>query len=155
RVLAELRTSLAKQAALAGEVRSRAREQRRLAHRLMQAEEDTRRAVAKDLHDGPLQSLTLTFMQLDAALRPVDEGGPVDAERVGQAMSAVRSASEEIRAVVRALHPPLLAELGLVAALERHCNDSGRRAEREIIFRGAPTLPTVGGQAAIAVFRIL
>lgn len=155
RVLAELRSSLATQAALASEVRTRAREQRRLAHRLMKAEEDTRRAVAKDLHDGPLQSLTLTFMQLDAALRSVEEGGPVDPERVGQAMTAVRSASEEIRAVVRALRPPLLAELGLVAALERHCNESARRAERDVTFEGDSALPTLDGQASIAVFRIL
>ncbi|MCK9485819.1 MAG: sensor histidine kinase [Dehalococcoidia bacterium] len=129
--------------------------QRRLAHRLMEAEEDTRRSVAKDLHDGPLQALTLTFMQLDAAARGAEAGGPVDAHRVTDAMNAIRDAADDIRAVVRALHPPLLAELGLAAAVERHCRETAIRAGRDVLFEGASSLPPADTQSSIAVFRIL
>lgn len=155
RLVGELQRSERAQATLAAEVRIRAREQRRLAHRLMQAEEETRRAVAKDLHDGPLQTLTLTFMQLDAAGRMVEDGQPVDAESITRAMDAIREASDEIRGVVRALHPPLLAELGLAPAVERHCRESALRAGRDVRFQSNGAVPTLRSQSSIAVFRIL
>ncbi|MEX1022034.1 MAG: sensor histidine kinase [Dehalococcoidia bacterium] len=154
RLLRALQRSGRRRRSLATEVRSRAADQRLLAQRLMQAEEEVRRAVAKDLHDGPLQSLTLSFMQLDAALREAESGAPMDRDRVGGAMEAIRNASEEIRAAVRALHPPLLAELGLRAAVERHCREVALRTDREVRFDADEGIPDLGAQPSIALFRI-
>jgi signal transduction histidine kinase len=134
--------------------RAGARDQRRLSHRLMQAEEETRRAVAKDLHDGALQSLTLSFMQLDAAVRASEDGVNVDPDQVSGAMTAIKDAADEIRAVVRALQPPLLAELGLGPAVERYCRELTSRAHREIVVQRDPALPETPPEASIAIFRI-
>jgi signal transduction histidine kinase len=154
RMLRALQHGNRNQTALARDVRTRARDQRRLSHRLMRAEEETRRAVAKDLHDGALQSLTLSFMQLDAAVRSTDEGVMVDPAQVQNAMTAIREASDEIRAVVRALHPPLLAELGLGPAVERYCRELTQRANREILLQRDPQMPDLPPQTAITIFRI-
>lgn len=154
RMMRELQDGAKAQASMASRLRERSAQQRLLSQRLMQAEEDTRRAVAKDLHDGPLQALTLSFMRLDAASRNAD-AEPIDTQQVITAMAAIREASDEIRAVVRALHPPLLAELGLSAAVERHCHEMSTRTGRDIRFesevvRGAGP----GPDASIAAFRI-
>lgn len=154
RMMRELQDGAKAQASMASRLRERSAQQRLLSQRLMQAEEDTRRAVAKDLHDGPLQALTLSFMRLDAASRNA-EAEPIDTEQVITAMAAIREASDEIRAVVRALHPPLLAELGLSAAVERHCREMSTRTGRDIRFdsevvRGTGPHP----DASIAAFRI-
>lgn len=154
-LLGALRGSAEARTTLAEEVRSRAEEQQRLAHRLFLAEEETRRAVAKDLHDGPLQALTISFMQLDAALRASEAAGaPLDVARVDGAMSTIKEASADIRAVLRALHPPLLAELGLSAAIERHCNEMAALTRRTVTFKGAQQTPTIPPATAIALFRI-
>jgi len=155
RMMRELQDGAKAQASMASRLRERAAQQRLLAQRLMQAEEDTRRAVAKDLHDGPLQALTLSFMRLDAASRNAD-AEPIDAEDVASAMAAIKEASDEIRGVVRALHPPLLAELGLSAAVERQCREMSSRTGRDIRFdsevvRGSGPHPDI----AIAAFRIV
>jgi len=153
KMMRRLQAGVLAQAQMAAQLRDQSEQQRLLAHRLMQAEEETRRAIAKDLHDGPLQSLTLSFMSLDAASRG---DAPIDRDQVTNAMAAIREASDEIRAVVRALHPPLLAELGLAAAVERHCYELSKRTEREIRF----DRPSDGGGRAvhqdvgIAAFRI-
>ena len=153
RMMRTLQEGAQAQASLAARLREQSGQRRLLAHRLMRAEEDTRRAVAKDLHDGPLQSLTLSFMRLDAATR--GEGEPVNADEVASAMAAIREASEEIRSVVRALHPPLLAELGLASAVERHCLEMSRRTGREIEFaRDARNETPIDPDTAIATFRI-
>ncbi len=153
RMMSRLQHGAQSQAQMASQLREQTEQQRLLAHRLMQAEEDTRRAIAKDLHDGPLQSLTLSFMRLDASTR-ADE--TIDARQVSNAMAAIREASDEIRAVVRALHPPLLAELGLAAAVERHCHELTTRTGRDIQFdrpadRGGRALHQ---DVSIAAFRI-
>lgn len=153
RMLGALMRSNRDQTALARDERTGARDQRRLSHQLMRAEEETRRAVAKDLHDGALQSLTLSFMQLDAAVRSTD-GVSVDAAQVQDAMTAIRDASDEIRAVVRALHPPLLAELGLGPAVERYCRELTQRAQREVVLQRDQSLPELPPQVAITIFRI-
>lgn len=157
KMMRDLQNGARTQASLASRLREQSRQQRLLSQRLLLAEEDTRRAVAKDLHDGPLQSLTLSFMRLDAATRPstADEPPVVDAEQVAAAMAAIREASEEIRAVVRQLHPPLLAEMGLAAALERHCHERSSRTGRtvEMQLEADPEVrvePDIG----IAVFRV-
>ncbi|MGE3960365.1 MAG: sensor histidine kinase [Dehalococcoidia bacterium] len=154
RMMGELQEGARAQESLASRLRLRSAQQRRLSQRLMQAEEDTRRAVAKDLHDGPLQALTLSFMRLDAATRS-GAADTVDAEQVISAMSAIRDASDEIRAVVRALHPPLLAELGLAPAIERHCHETSTRTGRDIRFaRDIDATVSAGHDVAIAAFRI-
>ncbi len=153
RMMRTLQEGAQAQASLAARLREQSAQRRLLAHRLMRAEEDTRRAVAKDLHDGPLQSLTLSFMRLDAATR--GPGEPIDPEEISNAMAAIREASEEIRSVVRALHPPLLAELGLASAVERHCMEMSRRTGREIEFaREARDEAPIDPDTAIATFRI-
>lgn len=153
RMMRTLQDGTQAQALMASRLREESAQRRLLAHRLMQAEEDTRRAVAKDLHDGPLQSLTLSFMRLDAATR--GEGEPIDREQVATAMAAIREASEDIRAVVRALHPPLLAEFGLTSAIERHCVEMARRTGREITFTGEAHIDTpIDPDVGIAAFRI-
>lgn len=154
RMVDALQHSMRERLSLATEVRSRATTQRLLAHQLMRAEEETRRAVAKDLHDGPLQMLTLSFMQLDAAIREHEDGTEFDRERIGGAMDAIRNASAEIRAAVRELHPPLLAELGLAAAIERHCREVAARTEREVRFYADEELPAPLPAPSIALFRI-
>ena len=154
RMMGQLQEGTRAQASLATRLRERSAQQQRLSQRLMLAEEETRRAVAKDLHDGPLQALTLSFMRLDAATRSGTVES-VDAEQVMTAMAAIKEASEEIRGVVRALHPPLLAELGLAAAIERHCRETSTRAGRDIRFtRDGDAEFTVDEDIAIATFRI-
>ncbi len=154
RMATRLQEGARAQASMAARLRERSIQQQQLSRRLMQAEEDTRRAVAKDLHDGPLQALTLSFMRLDAATR----GGavePVDSGQVLAAMAAIKEASEEIRGVVRSLHPPLLAELGLAAAIERHARETSTRTGRDIRFtRDGDAGFSIDQDVAIAAFRI-
>lgn len=156
RTMRALEESTEAQRALASEVRERAAAQRRLVHRLMGAEEEARRAVAKELHDGPLQALTLSFMHLDAASRKVDGRDTVDAAQVATAMTTIRQAADEIRQILRALHPPLLADLGLSAALERHCREVAAITGRNVRFEADGALPVgLDNRTAITAFRIV
>jgi signal transduction histidine kinase len=92
--------------------------ERRALHHMVQAQERDRRLTAYEIHDGFVQQVTAALLQLEASgLREAEEG------RAGQcvraAISLLGSAIEEARRLINGLRPPLLDELGLVAAVER------------------------------------
>ena len=95
---------------------------RRASDQLITAQEDERRRLALDLHDGVGQTLTAANLTLDAAIDMMLAGGP---EAAGEARGLVEKARtlatdalDETRGVATALRPPRLHERGLASALE-------------------------------------
>ncbi len=79
-------------------------------------QEEDRRRIARDLHDGAGQALTAARLQL-LALR---KHGP-ESKTLDQIAAHLDEALDEVRRSTTALLPPALAELGLRGAIERHC----------------------------------
>jgi len=96
----------------------RAREQRAYAARLLTVQEDERRTLAQDLHDDPVQTLTYLVRMLE--LLSDDPRLPPDLAplvlRDGELAAEVVDA---LRTVIHGLRPPVLDDLGVVAALRQ------------------------------------
>ena len=84
---------------------------RQLVAEAMQADERERPQLAEHLHDGPLQNVLAA--RLDST-KPVSET-PTRARLVVE--SALRETAAQLRSTVTTLHPQVLAQLGLTAAL--------------------------------------
>jgi signal transduction histidine kinase len=104
----------------------------RLLERVLSAQEDERRRIAADLHDGLGQSLTSVQLRLAA----IEEAAGTSAvrERVAATRSVVAGALDDIRRLVRDTRPPVLDDLGLVAALENLLTDVAGAAGLESSF---------------------
>ncbi len=104
---------------LDGLVADRART-RRLATELIGAADRERAAIARELHDSAAQSLAALVMQLGVASR-ADDDTPREAlqERIEAARLLATSTLEEVRLLAHTMHPRVLDDLGLVAALRR------------------------------------
>lgn len=86
---------------------------------VMTAEERERRRIAETLHDGPLQTVLAARQDLRDALRhnmatPEAHESP----EISRASELLGSVSRELRQVTRELHPSVLDEAGLAAAVE-------------------------------------
>lgn len=85
--------------------------------RLVDAQDEERRRIERNLHDGAQQQLVALTVQLGLLERLAD-----DPERVRQAATrlqdALREALDDLRDLARGIYPPLLADKGLAAALE-------------------------------------
>lgn len=92
------------------------RDLHRLSGRLATAQEDERRAIARDLHDEVGQSLTALKVELSLAQRADDLPAPV-AARLDQARQITDGALDAVRNLSHLLHPPLLDDLGLGPAM--------------------------------------
>jgi signal transduction histidine kinase len=99
---------------LAAEVRAQLEEVRASRARIAAAADEERRKVERDLHDGAQQRLVALTMRLEQA-RATAVGS---AKLIDEATSELREAIAEVRNLARGLHPPILTEAGLAAAVE-------------------------------------
>ena len=104
---------------LHAEVLARLDEVRASRARIVEAGDAARRRVERNLHDGAQQRLVSLSMAIGMARDKLDSGAVSDAESLlGQASEEATSAIKELRELARGLHPAILSEVGLVAAVE-------------------------------------
>jgi signal transduction histidine kinase len=85
--------------------------------RVVDAAEAERRRIERDLHDGAQQRLVAVAMELGRAQARFDDDPAGARKLVDQAHAQAKEALTELRNLVRGVHPPVLTERGLDAAL--------------------------------------
>ncbi len=129
---------------------------RQLTARLLEAQEDDRRQVAYDIHDGLGQLIIAAAMHLEAfgGDRQSSQPPEVSAE-LEKARRCLQDAVVEMRRVVSELGPLLLEDLGLVEASRRLLADVAERAGWEIEFEGDVNGERLDRVVETALFRIV
>src|SRR5215204_6703824 len=84
---------------------------------LPSAREEERRRLARDLHDGPAQTLAAALFEVDLAISALDRAPATAREELLAARALLRDALDDVRALMAGLRPRLLEERGLVVAL--------------------------------------
>ena len=85
---------------------------------IVDAYEIERRRIERDLHDGTQQYLVAGAMRLgEARLSPTVQADPAVARLLAEAQAAIQRGLDALRATVRGIHPEILSEQGLAAAL--------------------------------------
>lgn len=125
---------------------------RRASERLLTVEEDERRRIAGELHDGVGQVLTALTLTLDAAESEPDPA--VARQRVSAARSLADSALGATRDISHRIRPARLEERGLVAAVRDLASRSGFPVAVHA-DRDARDPQLLGGTATVEVYRII
>jgi signal transduction histidine kinase len=103
-----------------------ARELQHLSAKLITAQEEERRSIARELHDEVGQVLTAIKVELAVAERSLLAGGGA-ADLLRSARSITEGALTTVRDLSHLLHPSMLDDLGLPAAIEWYLRSFGRR----------------------------
>ena len=126
-----------------------------LSGRLLQLQDEERRRVARDLHDGVGQLLAALSMSAAIVARE-KEKLTADAARCVEGNSAlIDQAISEIRTVSHLLHPPLLDEIGLESALTEYVRGFGERSSIHTTLDLPEKLGRLPRDYEICVFRIV
>lgn len=121
-----------------------------LSQRIIQAQEDERRRIARELHDGISQEVLLAQMSL-RKLKYVS--GDEWRLEVRHASEQLRDVISHIGAMAKALRPPSLDELGLAAAMRDLCTSCSAAFGVTIDSQIDDVLP-LGEEREIVVYRI-
>jgi signal transduction histidine kinase len=128
---------------------------RELSQRLIALQEDERRAISRELHDGigqNLSALSLNVSILGSQLA-ADSAGPA-AARLEDTRKLLEATIQQARDVMAELRPQALDALGLVAALAHHARQIARRSGVAIEVEGVEPSPRLEPAAEIGLFRI-
>jgi signal transduction histidine kinase len=131
---------------------ARTAELERLATRTVRRHEDERRRLARELHDEAAQLITAVKLELGL----VREGATTEQKpRLDRAIDLIATGMRSIRDVTDDLRPSLLDELGLVPAMRALVTDLASRSHTAIAFDAEESLPPLGPDAELALFRAL
>jgi PAS domain S-box-containing protein len=137
------------------EVLNQAEQLRDLSHRMMQIQDEERRHIARELHDSAGQVLTVLAMELSTLVRNAQEKAPEIAESAEQARELVHQLTTEIRTTSYLLHPPLLDEEGLQAAISLYVRGLAERSGLDITFDISEGFGRLPRDMELAVFRLV
>lgn len=90
---------------------------RKLVDRMVRVQEDERRRVAHEIHDGLTQTLIAINHHLEAFARDFAPQDPRGLERLDRVLELGRSAADESRRIAFGLRPTVLEDLGVAAAI--------------------------------------
>jgi len=135
-------------------VDSRTSELRRLSGRLMTMQDEERRRIAREIHDGLGQELAAAKMILDGIL--AKDKSPSLQQASVEASQLVDRAIQQVRSISHLLHPPLLDEVGLISALRWFLEGLTQRSGIEIQLEvEPPNLGRLKSDLETAIFRVV
>ena len=94
--------------------------------RIIEAQEEERKRLSREIHDGPAQMMANVLLRSDLIERTYREKGPEQAfSEISSLKEMVRHALTEVRRIIYDLRPMALDDLGLVPTLRKYMDTTG------------------------------
>jgi signal transduction histidine kinase len=104
-------------------------------NRMAEIQEESRKKLARDLHDGPTQSISAIAMRVNFARRLMDRDQKAAAEELYKIEELARRTTKEIRHMLFTLRPLVLESQGLEAALQSMADKMGETFGQNVIIQ--------------------
>jgi PAS domain S-box-containing protein len=135
-------------------VEERTGQLRRLSGRLMTMQDEERRRIAREIHDGLGQELVAAKMVLEGVISKSSRSASRSA--IMESRDLVDRAIQQVRTISHLLHPLLLDDVGLLSAITWYVEGLSKRSGIEIVLSVTPSsLPRYSPDLEMAVFRII
>jgi two-component system sensor histidine kinase DegS len=123
--------------------------------RIIEAQENERQRLARQMHDGPAQSLTNLILQAEICERLFDSD-PVQARvELGNLKNAVSTTFQKIREFIMTLRPMMLDDLGLVPTLKQYVQDYEEKTKLSVNFTVMGHDTRLPAYSEVTVFRVI
>jgi signal transduction histidine kinase len=133
----------------------RALKEAELSGRLLQLQDEERRHLARELHDGVGQLLAALGMNTSKVATEKTKLSPEAARCVEENARLVDQVSTEIRTLSHLLHPPLLDEVGLKSALTEYVSGFAQRSNIRVSLEIPADLERLPRDYELSIFRIV
>ncbi|MGL4819074.1 MAG: sensor histidine kinase [Bacilli bacterium] len=147
---------LAKDVKELGQVMNIAQERHALGVRILELQEEERKRISREIHDGPAQMIANLLLRSELLERIYREKGAEEAITETRALRAqVRGSLHEVRRIIYDLRPMALDDLGLIPALKKYLKNIEEYNKIPIKFISNTSNKRVEGPMETALFRII
>nr|WP_088554097.1 sensor histidine kinase [Calderihabitans maritimus] len=123
--------------------------------RIIKAQEEERKRVAREIHDGPAQSLANVILRAEICEKLL----AIDPSRVGKELSElknlVKQSLQDVRKIIFDLRPMVLDDLGLIPTLKRFMANLQEESKLEVDFTVLGQEERLAPALEVAVFRLV
>jgi len=130
-------------------------ELRELSARILQAQDEERRRIARELHDGAGQLLAAIGMEASNLAREGDRLSARAASSLSNIESFVAQMTKDIRTMSHLLYPPLLDEVGLQSALTEYVRGFAERSGIQVSLDLPAAMERLDRDYELSLFRIV
>jgi PAS domain S-box-containing protein len=125
-------------------------EAKQLSQRVLSIQDDERQRIAQDLHDSTSQHLAAIGLNLIAL-----KGAKGSCSVLEDIENSLEEASKELRTFTYLLHPPALADDGLIGTLARYVDGFGRRTGLMVTLRSQGSIEELSRPAQESILRVV
>jgi two-component system sensor histidine kinase UhpB len=139
---------------LINELEDRNRQLQALSKRVINAQEEERKRIARNLHDETGQSLTMLIVRLENMLDKLPSGQIEVSKRLITARDLAAQTLQDLRTTVSGLRPTILDDLGLIPALRWYARNHLENAGIAVKLHVPDENPPLHPEQSTALFRI-
>ncbi len=125
------------------------------AHLIIEAQEQERKRLARQMHDGPAQSLTNLILQAEICERLFDNNPNQARTELASLKTASNTTFQKIRDFIFDLRPMMLDDLGLVPTLRRHIENFEKKTGIATSLRVIGTERRLSPDLEVTLFRAI
>lgn len=127
--------------------------QKEIIVQIIQAQENERQTLARQMHDGPAQSLSNLILQAEVCERLFDHDPSHARSELKGLKNAVNAAFQKTRGFIFDLRPMMLDDLGLVPTLQRYVEDLQKKEEIRVSLNVFGSANRFAPHTEVIVFR--
>jgi len=123
--------------------------------KLIEAQEQERARIARDLHDDVSQRLAMLAIGLEEIQQNVPDSASELRSRIDALQKQTVEISADVQAISHELHSPSLEYLGIATSMRRFCKDFGRQRKVDVDFRSEDLTTSLSPEISLCLFRVL
>jgi len=130
-------------------------QRRLLAPKIIQAQEEERKRVAREIHDGPAQSMANVVLRTEVCEKLIETDQTGARRELQDLRDTVKTSLQDVRRIIFDLRPMALDDLGLVPALTRYLETLKERYNIDIEIQCTGHKKRLNSIVEVAIFRVV
>ena len=126
----------------------------RLPSSLLDAQEEERRSISRELHDEVGQTLGALLVDVGRLKALIPPENTVAQDQIARIKSTAENAVRSVRNIALLLRPSMLDDLGLIAAIEWQAREISRRTEMEVEVESPGVSDDLAEEYKICIYRV-
>lgn len=130
-------------------------QKQQLGLRIIRAQEEERKRVAREIHDGPAQSMANVVLRVEICEKLLEKRPEDVREELLELKDVVRKSLQDVRKIIFDLRPMVLDDLGIIPALKRYIAEIQEKNTLFIDFQFRGSQERMSSTLEIAIFRVI